>query len=357
MNILFMNSARAWGGNEKSVILAAHLLSDQHGVVLAYRIEEIGRHANCKKYRLPFLFEGDLYTIAQLIGIVKKHKINVIIPSKRKDYALAGIVSRLCGTTNILWLGSLRTLEKTFINNLLYNRLANGIIVNALQIKESLLASRWLEEKKISVVYNGIDTKAIDKVPITRTDRGMPMIITAMGRLDKNKSFDFLLRGFARFIAKEKGIDTELIIMGEGSERPLLENLIHDLNLQGKATLHGFTNNPYPILAKSHVFAMSSIKEGLSIALLEAMYFGNAPVSTYAGGGVKEIITKGKNGFLLEHGDENTLSSILYTFYSDNELRKNIAVAARKSVAERYASSRIKKEIASFCRHAIQRQQ
>ena len=354
MNFLFLNSAsRGWGGNEQSITLTARILSARHEIVFAYRDEEIGSHLDFTKYQLPFIFEGDFYTIARLAAIVKKHRIDVIIPSKRKDYAIAGIVSRLCGTVNILWLGARRELQNSWVNRLVYGTLADGIIVNARQIKETLAKSGVVDERKIKVLYRGIDSTALDRyLRPSSNETGRTMKITAMGRLDKNKSHDLLLRGFARFLALRPGIEARLEILGEGNERPNLERLIAELGLETRVVLRGFCADPYPELARSDVFAMTSESEGLSIALLEAMYLGNAPVSTYAGGGVTEIIDDGKNGLLFEYGDEKALASHLLKLYLEPEYRRRIADAARQSVAERYSAARVEREIVAFCKEA-----
>lgn len=351
MNFLFLNSAsRGWGGNEQSLLLTADILSSKHGVVFAYRKEEIGSKARCTKYRLPFLFEGDLYTIARLVSIVKRHKIDVIIPSKRKDYAIAGVVSRLCGIINILWLGALRNLEHTWVNQLVYGALSDGIIVNARQLKEALVESGFIDEAKVKVLYRGINSTVLDKFRRNDDDMtGKPIIVTAMGRLDKNKSHDLLLRGFARFLTMEPGAKVRLEILGEGNERPNLEQLIETLGLRGRAVLRGFIAEPYADLARSDVFTITSQSEGISIALLEAMYLGNAPVSTYAGGGVTDIIDDGENGLLFEHGDEQTLASHLLKLYREPEWRKRLASAAQKSVAEKYSAPRVEQEVLAFC--------
>jgi len=351
MNFLFLNSAsRGWGGNEQSLLLTADILSSKHGVVFAYRKEEIGSKARCTKYQLPFLFEGDLYTIARLVSIVKQHKIDVIIPSKRKDYAIAGVVSRLCGISNILWLGALRNLEDTWVNRLVYGTLSDGIIVNARQLKEALVESGFIEAAKAKVLYRGINSTVLDKFRRNDDDKaGKPMLVTAMGRLDKNKSHDLLLRGFARFLKMESGTEARLEILGEGNERPNLERLIETLDLKSRAVLRGFVAEPYTDLARSDVFAVTSESEGISIALLEAMYLGNAPVSTYAGGGVTDIITDGENGLLFEHGDEQALASHLLKLYREPDYQRNIANAAQRSVAEKYSADRIEQEVLAFC--------
>lgn len=351
MNILCMNSAsRGLGGNERSLLLIANLLSNEHLVVLAYRKEEIGSHAQVQKYRLPFLFEGDIYTLFRLAAIVRKHKIDLIISSKRKDYAIAGIVCRICGIKNILWLGAMRKLKNNLLNKMVYSCLADGIIVNARQIKETLQGNEWLSRQRIKVLYRGIDSRVLDEIlRHTKKEERAALKITAMGRLDTNKSYDILLHGMARFLSLEPEANVELTILGEGDERNTLESLIRKLHLDRQVKMPGFSNNPYPILVQSDIFVMTSKSEGLSTALIEAMYLGNAPVSTYSGGGVLELIVNEKNGFLYNHGDIESLASLLQKLYLDPNLRRRIGSAAAESVAEKYALDRVRHEMNAFC--------
>ncbi|NTU86850.1 MAG: glycosyltransferase, partial [Chlorobiaceae bacterium] len=90
MKILLMNSARSWGGTEKWTRMAAETLAEEHEVCLAYRREVIGSRFTVRKYRLPCVSHIDLYTLFRLVQIIRKERIEVIIPTKRKDYLLAG---------------------------------------------------------------------------------------------------------------------------------------------------------------------------------------------------------------------------------------------------------------------------
>jgi len=350
LNILFLNSARRGrGGNEQSVLIATSTLSKEHGVVLAYRKEDIGEHFTITKYRLPFLNEADIYTIARLVQIVRKHSIDVIIPSKRKDYFLAGIVSRLCKTKNIMWLGAVRDLENNPVYNIVYNKLADGIIVNARKIRETLLKSSYMRDDKIKVIYYGIDTENIQsKCPEAPKEISACMTISSMGRLDTNKGPRFLIESFALFLSYEKNINAKLVIIGDGPEKANLQQLAKQLNIEKKINFTGFLENPYPQLHQSDVFALTSISEGLSIALLEAMYLENAPVSTFAGGGVTEIIEEGTSGYLISYGEKEKLADILHLLYRDPLLRKITAAKARQRVMEQYSTSLMKQEITAF---------
>lgn len=350
MNFLFLNSARrGWGGNERSVEILTRVLSREHQVVLAYRDDIVGNRFDTGKYRLPFLFEGDLVTIARLVWIVRKHRIDVIVPTKRKDYALAGVVSRLCSTCNVLWLGATRDLGRSVLNDLVYNRLADGIVVNARGIKDALLRSPFMQANRIAVIYNGLDTESLDveyAKPVLPSRR---LCITSMGRLDENKNHDLLIRAFGRMLSMDSALPADLVIIGDGPRREALGMLADSLNLKERVRFTGFQPNPYPLLRESGIFVMTSRLEGLSIALLEAMYLGNVPVSTLAGGGVTEIVQDGENGFLVENDNEEGLASVLLRLCRNSELRGKVAALARDTVATRYSQALVARRMVEFC--------
>ncbi|MCG8341547.1 MAG: glycosyltransferase [Chlorobiales bacterium] len=354
MNFLFLNSARrGWGGNEKSVKLVAEALSQEHTVIVGFRAPHIGARFKTHTRKLPFLFELDLYTIASLVRIVRKHRIEIIISSKRKDYAIGGIVARICRIKNIIWLGANRKLKNTCFNNLIYKKLADGIIVNARQIRNTLFESPFVQEQNIRVIYNGIDTESLKKALREHRQKVSTVrdfTITAMGRIDRNKGFDFLIRSFARFVSANGGIKAKLVIIGNGPFKKQYELLAKKLGIDSVVRFTGFLDDPFLELCTSEVYASTSMSEGLSIALLEAMYLYNVPVSTYAGGGVKEIIENGVNGFLFNYGDEEALADIFLKLYRDAHLCQNLVVQAHTSVADRYRMQKVLDEIIDFCR-------
>lgn len=357
MNFLFLNSSRSkWGGgNEKSILLATKALA-KHKTVLAYRNEQVGEHFNIPKYKLPFLNEADLTTIIKLIAIVKKHQIDVIIPSMRKDYALAGIVSTICGVKNVLWLGTTLDLKNKWVYNLVFNLMADGIIVNAEKIREILLLSRFMRPENIKVIYYGLDPAAIaQQTREKEICKPFPFMITAMGRIEPNKGFDFLIRSFARFLNLTSAPDAGIVIMGHGPQLEEYKQLAANLGIAHHIIFTGFMANPFPYLKQSDIFTLTSIVEGLSIALLEAMFLGVAPISTYAGG-VEEVITDGTNGFLIHYGDEKKLAELLAMLYRDPGARKEIAATARKTIAPMFSLDKLQEEIISFCQTTSRKQ-
>ncbi len=350
MNILFLNSARGWGGNEKWTYLAAGTLSRDNRVYLAYRKEVVGSRFAIEKIKLPFLNEFDLFTILRLVSFVRKNKIELLIPTKRKDYVIAGWVAKRCGIKNILRLGIVRQMPAWY-NYLVYHKLADGIIVNARPIKETLLRSGFLSEQKIRVIYNGLDVDSLDAARNApqKVSKPFPFLIISIGNITIRKGFENLIHGFADFLSLSGAKDAGLMIIGEGEDLPLLKEKVAALGLESRVVFTGFLENPYPYLAMGDVFVLTSENEGISNALLEAMYLKNAVITSRAGG-TEDIIKNSENGFLVETNDRKELANYLHSLYRDEELRLRLAEKGYQTVIREFSMTRMNKEILAFCR-------
>lgn len=354
MNFLFLNSARrGWGGNEKWTKIAAESLAGEHRVMLAYRDQNIGSHFNIEKVRLPFLMEFDLLTIAALVRLIRREHIDILIPTKRKDYLLAGIACRLTGKHNILRLGIDRPMKNTIVQKLIYADLADGIIVNAKKIKATLTQTPWIKPENVRVIYNGIDKAIIAKKAEQPYTKPFGFMVGAAGALIPRKGFDFLLRSFARFAqSSPKDSDIGLVIAGEGAEHPMLEQLSRDLGISDNVIFTGHLENPYPIMLAADVFVSASTSEGLANVLLESMILSSVPVSTFSGG-ADELIDNGKNGFLVDYDDQESLASIFSKLYTNPDEAKALAASAFKTVTNGFSMKRMSTDILEFCNDIV----
>lgn len=134
-------------------------------------------------------------------------------------------------------------------------------------------------------------------------------MIISIGRLNEAKNFDVLIRAFAE-LRKQRAV--RLVILGEGELRGILNNLLSELGLDNSAvSMPGFVTNPYAWLARCSLFVLSSRREGLPGALIEAMACGVPVVSTNCLSGPAEILEGGRWGRLVPVGDENALAQAM----------------------------------------------
>lgn len=110
--------------------------------------------------------------------------------------------------------------------------------------------------------------------------------IVAVGRLDKIKGFDLLIRAVS-----ELKFNFELKIYGQGGERQNLQNLIDSLKLQDRVRLCGFCDDVAAALAASHLHVISSRKEGFPVILIEGIFYSPVLISTRVGG-ISEILSE-----------------------------------------------------------------
>nr|WP_315047191.1 glycosyltransferase [uncultured Campylobacter sp.] len=130
--------------------------------------------------------------------------------------------------------------------------------------------------------------------------------IIAVGRLDKIKGFDLLIRA-----ASELKFDFELKIYGQGDERQNLQNLIDSLNLRDRVRLCGFCDDVAAALSASHLHVISSRKEGFPVILIEGIFYSPVLISTRVGG-ISEILSE---EFLYEAADLGAKIDEIYRTY------------------------------------------
>ncbi len=138
---------------------------------------------------------------------------------------------------------------------------------------------------------------------------GRPPVAVALGGLRRVKDFATLLRAFARVNQPA----ARLIIIGEGKERRHLIRLAHRLGLGARLDLPGFIANPFPYLARADLLMLSSRREGLPNALVEALAMGTPIVATDCASGVRELLRDGRLGPLVRLGDQDALTRAIDT--------------------------------------------
>ena len=178
-------------------------------------------------------------------------------------------------------------------------------------VKDDLVATNIAKEGKIFVLPNIINSKferLIDSENWNTVGRNVRLI--AIGRLEKQKDYETLLKAIEILDSRESG-KYQLDILGEGGQRQKLTHLISRLNLSSCVRLRGFQDNPEDFLSSSDVFVMSSIHEGLPNAIIQALRVGLPVVSTDCNFGPAEILDHGKFGWLCPVGDADSLASAI----------------------------------------------
>ena len=153
--------------------------------------------------------------------------------------------------------------------------------------------------------------------------------VVAVGALNPLKAYDVLLKAIGQLAAR--GILFELSLVGEGPERPKLENLAMQLGVARRVRFSGAMESVSSLLARAHILAHPSKSEGLSNTVLEAMAEG-VPVVASRVGGNPEIVEDGRTGLLVKPGCAASLAAAMRRLHDDPALRGRLGVAGLQHV-------------------------
>jgi len=172
----------------------------------------------------------------------------------------------------------------------------------------------------------------------------------SIGRLSVEKNFMMVLQAMVQLRAQ--GLDAQLLIMGEGRQRPLLSEYIEQHGLTEKVLMPGYVARAERYLPQLGAYVLSSATEGMPISILEAMASGIPIISTTVGE-VPEMLGQGDAGLLVEPGDVPGLVQAMERVFNDAGLRRRVGDEARRISAERYSAVAMTRAYAELYRLAM----
>ena len=180
-------------------------------------------------------------------------------------------------------------------------------------VSKSLADTIGVPAENITTIYNPVVTPDLTNMAMEQPnhpwflDHGAPIILAA-GRLEKQKDYPTLIRAFSRLAGLRP---CRLVILGHGSKQHELEALAKDLAVADRVSFAGWTDNPFAFMSRAALFVLSSIHEGFSLVLAEALACGCPCVSTDCPSGPAEILQHGRLGPLVPVGDDAALAEAM----------------------------------------------
>lgn len=205
--------------------------------------------------------------------------------------------------------------------NILYKK-ATGILAQTEYSKSYFKKDLY---KKTDVIFNPIIMSS-DLIGSALGTKKNHTIATA-GRLTYQKRHDLLIKVFAKFHKSHP--EYKLIIYGEGQERENLESLIVELDVKNAVALPGATKNLWQELTTANMFIMTSLFEGMSNSLIEAMCLGLPCISTKVSGAI-DLIKSDQNGILIDINDESALYDAMIKIAENKDFAYKLANNATK---------------------------
>ncbi len=195
---------------------------------------------------------------------------------------------------------------------------------------------------RLRFIANGVDTNVFSPAPAPaelqdRIDaHGWTHTIGCVSRMHPDKDIPNLLRAFRATIEQSSG-RPGLIVVGDGQERPVVESLIAEAGIGDQVLLAGVQTNINEWMRVFDLFVLPSRREGVPLAILEALSAGLPIVATRVGG-VPDIVDESV-GRLVEPEDPDNLGRTLADMIADPDRLERMSTQARRTALERYSFS------------------
>ncbi len=224
--------------------------------------------------------------------------------------------------------------RKRMVFNRLFLRRKDRVVAVGESVKQALIDNEGLPAARIDVIYNGVrlndfSVNAGLRFEVRDELRIDPaaQVAIQVARLDYLKDHCTAVRTAERVQKQLPGF--QLLVVGEGPERPKIEAEIQARQLAGCVRLLGMRTDVRRLLAAADVFLLTSISEGIPVTLIEAMG-AELPVVSTAVGGIREVVLAEQTGLLAPAGDDVGLAKAALSLLADSRRSKEFGQAGRK---------------------------
>lgn len=284
----------------------------------------------------PYTLVPCIESIRILKYLIRSIPISLVHTNTSRATIYAYLAARRLGVS-IIWHARIPHSDR-FLDRFLSARCSRIIAVSQ-AVKRRF---NWLQEEKIRVIYNGVDTKRFapglpyDQIMNKFNLKKNNVVIGTVGRISPEKGLEFLISATKDVVKVHP--QAKILIVGEGNTQYLLalQAKVDELNLSSHVIFAGFHNNIPEVLRSIDIFCLPSLTEGFNRTLLEAMACGLPIVATEVGGNV-EIIKDGLNGLLVPPRDSAALSSAIVDLLNNKSKARRIGTEARRIVEKSYS--------------------
>jgi glycosyltransferase involved in cell wall biosynthesis len=357
MYILAHNASGILGGGEiGTALLLAGLQRRGHRVRMLCRDEEIARRV--AEYGIPTGIQrvgGDamLPDAFRLAARFRRERPDAVILTTFKKVFLAGLGARMAGAPFVVQRIVLQgdTPARGARYRLALRRFVDVITLNADAMRPAFLAGDpHLDPAKVVTLLDGVRAPARTREPgAVRRELGIPadaFVIGCVARLAKQKRFDRMMRAIETIGNREQGIGNSqqlhCVIAGEGETLDATRALAAELGLADRVHFIGFRADVGDVLDALDLFVVSSDREGLANAMLEAMAFGLPVVSTDVSGAREALdpIDGEPRAGIVTGMDEGELADAIGAMMRDADARRAMGDAARARALRRFGEER-----------------
>lgn len=340
---------------EKSMLRIAHVALQLDTGGLERLLIEFARHADRSRFELRFVCLSSRGSVAddiesfgwpvttlneppgirpgmpfRLSKIFRDWDADVVHTHNTKPLLYAGLAGQIARVPAIVHTshgsryGASRADTLVFVNAC---RMVDRVVCVSRDIEERRRAE-GIPAKKVQTIWNGID---VAKFAYHGPNLNGPAVLVA--RLRPEKDVPTLLRAVSMITAQHP--DFRLEIAGDGECAAEWRVQADQMGLSGHVEFLGDVRDVSGLLRRARMLVCSSVIEGLSVSLLEAMATGVPIVATRVGGNV-EVVMDGETGLLVPPGDAGQLAAAMMRIWSDPELGRRMGQVGRSRVESNF---------------------
>ncbi len=294
----------------------------------------------------------------KLVRLIREIKPDLIHTSNVLGEMYGGIAGRLTGVpvvgtltntsdrevrlTDNPHLNSFKLRTVGYFRRQLVRRTHARHIAISNHVAESATSELGVDPERISVIYRGVDSDAVQPAESGATSTGIreelsldsasPLILS-VGRLVPQKGQRYLIEAMPAI--RDRHPDAVLLLIGIGFLEEKLRNLADELDLQDSVRFLGRREDVPALLQAADIFVFPSLFEGLGVSLLEASGSGTPVIGTNTGP-IPEIIRDGETGLLVPPADAEAIANAVSQLADDEDLRMRLGTAARDRVSKNF---------------------
>lgn len=298
--------------------------------------------------------------VARLAAEIKAGAFDLLVTHEHKSDLMGYLAARRAG---VPWVAVAHGYDFSLLRVRLYRRIdlwllrrAAHVMVVSPPLRDELVAG-GVPWERMTIVRNGIDVEAFAAGAVERgrqwrermAHAAGPLIVS-VGRLDRQKGFEYLIRAAAEVVRAIPS--ARFWIAGEGGLRARLDRQIRTSGLGDAVRLLGHQRDVSGIMAAADLVVLASLWEPLGNVLLEAHALGRPVVATRVGG-VSEIVREGRTGRLVPPRDVRRLAQSILAVLGDPRGAELMGARGREHVAREFSAERFAAEAQAVYRTAL----
>ena len=367
-NVLqFICPTRFYGAERWILAFAKHLPKNSVRCDLAITLEKkskdlelvkIFRQEYGKAFEIPMSHRFDLGVINKLVKLIRERNIHIIHTHGYKSDILGVLAARTAGIKCVVTPHGFENSKDLKLRLFIWLGCKAMLFADAVApLSPQLVADSkkiGVPDNKLFYIRNGVDLSEVEAQRKINSSLKPPTEkkIGFIGQMISRKNIFDILDIFDDLATEHKSV--QLIIVGDGDQRPKLEDYSRDLDNNNKIKFLGFRSDRLALLQSFDLFVMTSTLEGIPRCLMEACAMG-IPVAAYNIPGIDQLITHEKTGLLAAPGDRDKLKSYWEKLLYNQPEARRLSENARKYVHSNYSAKRMSYKYIDLFKQLLER--